>query len=586
MKREDRTKIQFASENQLYQLEKLKCLETELKLKEKELEKYKEQVKSLYEYNNIPVLLIAPKAGDIVDANPAACFFYGYKREEIKTKKITDINMLTREQVSKIMEQVKSLKHQHFYFHHRLANGEIRDVEVYIGRIKVYGKNVIYSIIHDITEWRKAEMAIKRLSYHDIFTGLPNRTLFNNCLSRELGKHKGDNKVAIMFLDLDRFTYINDTLGYEIGDRLLKAAVERIKLQLRHTDILARIRGDQLTVLLPGITQKKDVEMIALKIMDALYKPLKVEDYELYITCSIGISIYPYDGKDAKTLIKAANIAMYRAKDLGGNGYKFFTSDMSVSALECFNMLNSLKYALEREELDIYYQPKVDVKTGKIIGTEALLRWNHPDLGIVAPDRFIPLAEETLLIVPIGEWVLRTACIQTKAWQDEGYPPLQVSVNLSVVQLQQYDFVQSVVSILDETGLEPHYLELEITESAVINNMDLIKTKLSKLAKMGVHITMDDFGTGYSSLTYLNEMPINALKIDKSFIHCLTLDSNSMTITSAIIEMAHRLGLRVTAEGVETQSQLAFLREHQCDYFQGYLFSPPVPHIEFERILV
>ncbi|MDI3547347.1 MAG: hypothetical protein PWR10_999 [Halanaerobiales bacterium] len=441
--------------------------------------------------------------------------------------------------------------------------------------------------LEDITERKQAEEMLWQQVYHDALTGLPNRMLFNDRFTQALAHaYRNRQKLAVLFLDLDRFKNINDTQGYNVGDQLLQGVAERLTDLVREDDTVARMGGDEFILLLPEIAQAENATKIAKKILEAFKQPLMIGGHEFYITSSIGIVFYPNDGEDAETLLKNADIAMYRAKEQGGNNYQLYDPMMNVKASERLVLENSLRYALEREEFVVYYQPQVSISTGKIIGMEALIRWQHPEWGLLSPAEFIPLAEETGLIIPIGEWVLRTACAQNKAWQEAGYPPVHVAVNLSARQFQQQNLVETVTRVLKETGLEPHYLELEITESIAMQNADFTIVMLRHLEEMGIHISIDDFGTGYSSLSYLKHFPLDTLKIDQSFVRDLTIDPNNKAIVIAIIAMAHSLKFKVIAEGVETQEQLAFLKQQQCDGIQGYLFSKPLPAEAFEKILM
>jgi len=388
-----------------------------------------------------------------------------------------------------------------------------------------------------------------------------------------------------MFLDLDRFKIINDTLGHPMGDRLLKGVAQRLRSCLREGDTVARLGGDEFMVVLPAIAHAEDAARVGQRILDALSVPFNFEGHELHIGVSIGIALYPNDGKSAEALLKNADIAMYRAKEQGRNNYQFYTPALNDMAFERLTLENSLRRALERREFVVHYQPQVSLNTGQIVGMEALVRWRHPELGLVAPMKFIPVAEETGLIVPIGEWVLQMACAQNKAWQEAGFPPLRVTVNLSARFFRRKDLMETVARILKETGLDPDYLELELTEGTTMENAEATIRTLHELKEMGVHLSIDDFGTGYSSLSYLKRFPLATLKIDRLFVQDITTSSDGAVITLAIIAMAHSLGLKVIAEGVETEEQLAFLRAHRCDEMQGYLFSRPIPAEAFTQLL-
>ncbi|MHB8984059.1 MAG: putative bifunctional diguanylate cyclase/phosphodiesterase, partial [Carboxydocellales bacterium] len=424
------------------------------------------------------------------------------------------------------------------------------------------------------------------LSYHDPLTNLPNRTQFNEQLTQALSRACRDGSaVAVMFLDLDRFKLINDTLGHSIGDFLLKKVAKRLTRCVRMGDIVSRLGGDEFTVILPGVTSIQDAAKVAQKIIETLEKPFKLESHELFITTSIGISMYPIDGSDMETLVKNADTAMYLAKEHGRNKYKFYTVAMNEAALEKLNLENKLRKAIHRQEMAVHYQPIFDLKTKEIKGVEALVRWQHPELGLIEPDKFYALAEETGLTLPLGEWVLRTACAQNKAWQQAGLPPIYMSVNLSARQFQQQNLIDNIIMILNETGLEYRYLQLEITENIAMFNEDWVIAKFRTLKNLGISIAIDDFGTGYSSLSCLKKYPIHKLKIDKVFIQNITVDAFDTAIATSIINMAHSLGLNVVAEGVETEAQLAFLRDGWCNEAQGYLFCSPLPAGELEEFL-
>jgi len=433
---------------------------------------------------------------------------------------------------------------------------------------------------------KQAEETIRYQSCHDILTCLPNSILFNARLNMALtGVRRSNKMLGVMYIDLDRFKHINYSLGHDLGDELLLSVGQRLTGLVREVDTVARMGGDVFTVLLSEISQAEEVINIAQRITDVFKQPFMIRENEIYISMSIGISVYPTNGDDGETLVKNAEIAMFRAKDLGGDNYQFFTLDMDNNSSDRFKMTNDLRHALERQEIKVHYQPKVNIRTGRVTGMEALARWQHPDLGLISPMKFIPLAEETGLIIPISEWVLRTACAQTKTWQDAGFPFLNVAVNLSMLQFRQRDLVETVDKILKETGLEPQCLELEITETMAFKNSNYNIIVLHKLRKMGVKISLDDFGTGYSSISYLKYFPLDNLKIDQSFVNNIFVDDNNAAIVVSIIDLAHRLNLKVIAEGVESEEQLEFLKHQKCDEMQGYLFSKPLPGEEFEKIL-
>ncbi len=433
---------------------------------------------------------------------------------------------------------------------------------------------------------RQAEIAIQRLSNYDFLTGLPNRSLLEDRLDRAIAQaRREEHCLGVMFLDLDQFKQINDTLGHAHGDSLLKSVSRRLESCIRKSDTVARLGGDDFIIILTGIRQCEHISQVARKILDALSEPVQLDGHEIYTTASIGIAIYPVDGDLPHLLLKNADIAMYQAKEQGRNAFQFFSREMNFKAEERLMLDNSLRKALERQEFFVHYQPQMNLLTGSLIGMEALVRWQQPEMGLVTPDKFIPLAEESGLIIPIGEWVLRTACRQNKAWHDMGFGPLRMAVNLSARQFRQGNLAESVAAVLDETGLPPSLLELEITESTIMRNAEETIVTLRRLKEMGISLAIDDFGTGYSSLSYLKHFPIDRLKIDRSFVLDITTDPDDAAIAEAIISMAHSLKLKVTAEGVEQQEQLHFLTQRNCDEMQGYLVSRPISAEEFTRLL-
>ncbi len=441
-------------------------------------------------------------------------------------------------------------------------------------------------VVRDVTERTYAEEQIKHLAYHDALTGLPNRLLFKDRLAVALSHAQRERtRLAVLFLDLDRFKVINDSLGHSIGDRLLQAVAERVQLCVRDSDTLARLGGDEFTLMIPNLLRSEDAAPVAQKILEAVRNPFTIEGREFFITTSIGISLYPEDGMDAETLIKNADTAMYQAKELGRDNYQLFNAFINARALQRIALEHGLRRALLDEQLRVHYQPIFDLRAGRIVGMEALLRWTHPEMGPISPSTFIPLAESTGLMMPIGEWALRTAVKQAKAWHDAGHKNLSLAVNLSVTQLQQPDLVARVKDALQETGLPPRLLELEITESSAMQSPEASIRTLYELKRLGIRISLDDFGTGHSSLSYLKRFPIDTLKIDQSFVRDINSDPDTAAIVTAIIAMAHSLRLKVIAEGVEHTEQANFLRHYACDQMQGFLIKPPVCADEFFELI-
>lgn len=463
-------------------------------------------------------------------------------------------------------------------------NNSTLPIELTISKFYVGEKCFFTVMLRDITERKRYEEMIKYQAFYDSLTALPNRLLLKDRIALEISHSRHVNQsLAIMYLDLDRFKLINDTLGHDIGDRLLNEVAKRLKSCVNEADTVARIGGDEFVILLPGIIREESIGNMANKILEAIREPLLIDSHELYISVSIGVTIYPDDGRDDETLLTNADVAMYRAKEKGKNNFQLYTPALNAKALERLAMENSLRRALDYKEFVVYYQPKVNTQTEQIIGMEALIRWQHPNWGLVPPLKFIPLAEETGLIVPIGEWVLRTACAQNKAFQNAGLPPLTVAVNLSALQFQLQDLTQMVSKVLEETGLDPHYLELEITESIAMQNVDHTIRMINELKEMGIKFSIDDFGTGYSSLGQLNSFSVNKLKIDKSFVNKIDGLKDNSIIASTVLALGKSLELGVVAEGVENQEQVNFLKLNKCDEMQGYFFGKPMPNEEFER---
>jgi diguanylate cyclase (GGDEF)-like protein len=428
---------------------------------------------------------------------------------------------------------------------------------------------------------------VEYLAYHDGLTGLPNRSMFSKLLSQRINEaHRYHRRLAVAFLDLDRFKQINDTLGHEAGDQLLQEVAKRLRACVRESDTVARLGGDEFVVLLPELGDATYAASVAQKILSVIAKPFTLIGHEFRITASIGISAYPEDGLDEQTLTKNADIAMYQAKAEGKNNFQFYSENLNANSLERLTLESSLRHALEHNEFRLCYQAKRDIGSGRITGMEALLRWEHPDLGLVAPMQFIPIAEETGLIVPIGRWVLETACSQNVAWQSAGVPPLNIAVNLTARQFSDEHLLEDVTAVLETTGMDPHLLEFELSESLLIRDIEATLRILTGLKHLGIRIAIDDFGTGYSSLATLQRFPLDTIKIDRSLIHDISAEPEGTGLADAVIAMGKNLSLTVVAQGVETAEQADYLRTHACDELQGFYFNRPLPSEEFTQLLL
>jgi diguanylate cyclase (GGDEF)-like protein/PAS domain S-box-containing protein len=481
-------------------------------------------------------------------------------------------------------------------FEYKFGQGD--DAHFYEMRITPSGLTEVLAIIRNITERKEAEQQIRFLAYFDSLTKLPNRSRLHEQLEDVLSHAKVNRRLAAtLFLGLDQFKRINDTLGYLVGDMLLNEVAQRVNDCVRSSDFIARVPdgesdgdvarlgGDEFSILLCDIKDVQDASHTAKRILTALSQPFMLEQQEVYITASIGIAVAPFDGDEVRTLLKHADTAMHYAKSRGGNNYQFYSQSMSVAAVRQLTLENKLRKAIERDELLLHYQPQLDLQTGELIGMEALVRWQNPEMGLVSPADFIPVAEQTGLIVPIGEWVLHTACVQCKAMHNAGFPPFRVSVNLSSRQFREQGLCKNIEEALRATGLEPNFLELELTESLVMHDVKETIETLRALKEMGIRLAVDDFGTGYSSLSYLKRFPLDILKIDRSFVKDITTDPDSAAIAKAIIAMARSLNLSVTAEGVEEEAQLDFLRRQGCHAMQGFFLSKPLPAPELETFM-
>ncbi len=512
----------------------------------------------------------------------------GYTMEELLELTPLDIKPdYTHESFCNLIEPVLNGTRQRLQFEtvHQRKDGSLYPVEVSLQLSNTGGRQVFVAVILDISERYSTESQLEHVAHYDALTNLPNRVLFNDRLTHALQhQQRSKRQLALIFLDLDEFKKINDSLGHQAGDDLLQQVAQRLLLCARKADTVARLGGDEFTIVLEDLEDAGNVPEVADRILESLAMPFDVSGREIFLSTSIGISVYPQDGKDTAGLMQHADVAMFQAKKGGGNKYCFYHADMTVAANKRLALETDLRHALAREEFVVHYQPQVSLESNLIVGLEALVRWQHPQHGIVPPNMFIPVAEESGLIQPLGEWVMRAACRQAKAWQESTGTTIPVAVNLSGHQIND-SLVEKVSDILAETGLEPRYLELEITESCIMDQAATTIEHLHALRKLGVHLSIDDFGTGYSSMSYLKRLPINTLKIDRSFVRDIPQDSNDAAIIKAILALAHTLNLVVVAEGVETPEQRAFLAENDCDVMQGFLFSRPRPAEEIELLL-
>lgn len=556
---------------------------------EEEIRKSEEKYRLITE-NSSDLIAVIDGEANYLYVSPSHTNHLGHSLENIESSNLLEwVHVEDREILAHGIQQISLTKKVSSQLEFRIqtkAKGYLY-VETKISSIlneSGYLQNFVL-VMRDISERKKSEQTIYHLAYHDSLTELPNRRLFMDRLRREVQQAKRfQSQMAVLFLDIDRFKYINDSWGHEIGDLILMETAQRIKKCIRSGDLVARLGGDEFTVMLTNLASKEEVEGVTQRIHASFHDPIKLGKQFYHMSCSIGAAFFPVDGKDADELLKRADMALYSVKERGRDGYSFFHPDMEERSLERILLENELRKAIEHEQFHIDYQPKMDLSTGQIIGMEALVRWNHPELGKIAPNKFIPVAEETGLIIPLGEWVLRRGCEQAKQWQLQGYPPLKLSVNLSTRQFYQPNLLKNIQEILKDTGLNPQWLELEVTES-VFADFDDASTILQAMRELGIHISVDDFGTGYSSFSYIKHLPVDTLKIDASFIRDIHRNKESQAIVKAILSIAETLNLNVIAEGVETKEQLAILSEDGCSQGQGYLFSKPLPSHDFERYL-
>ena len=544
-------------------------------------------------------MVVVNEDGDIVILNLQAEKQFGYRRDELLGQKVTNIIPVgfaerliadsTRTAAEALAQQIGT----GIELTAVRKDGTAFPIELMLSPLESAEEILVTAAIRDISARKAAEaealtmtLQMAHSAEHDFLTGLPNRMLLNDRVGQAIVRaERHTNKVAVLFLDVDGFKHINDSLGHSTGDKLLQSIAGRLRGCVRASDTVSRQGGDEFVVLLSEVEQEEDTAILARRMLQEVMRPHTINRQDLHITASIGVSVYPDDGMNAETLIKNADTAMYQAKEKGRQGYQFFKPAMNVRAVERQSIEEGLRRALERRELVVHYQPKIDLAMGAITGAEALVRWNHPTRGLVPPGQFISVAEECGLIRPIGAWVLREACKQTRAWADAGLPALTMAVNVSAMEFRDDAFLDGVFATLSETRLDPHQLELELTESVLVKQADTAASILQTVREKGVKVAIDDFGTGYSSLSYLRKFPVDALKIDQSFVRQISNGGDDTIIVTAIIALARSLKLRVVAEGVETAAELAFLHERQCDEVQGYYFSKPVPPHQFASLL-
>ncbi|MDQ0231711.1 sensor domain-containing protein [Metabacillus malikii] len=549
--------------------------------------------RTLFEYANDAIYLFAmddngmPK--NFIDINQSACERFGYTKEELLTMSPLDITSSKRKgKVSDTQQELIEHNHTTFEGEYMTKTGEKIPSEISVRLLRLGDKQYGLAISRDIRERKIAEEKMWQMAYVDRLTGLYNRRYFKSHLEeliQSLNEKQVDQQLAIIYFDINRFKFFNKTFGSHIGDQLLIKVAKRIKSVISGSNLIARQSDDEFSILLKDASQST-VSQLTNKVLQQLQQPIEINGQDVFITLSIGVSFYPYNGDNSDTLLKNADTAMSYAKAKGMNNVKFYSVEMNKQNKRKLLLEGSLRNALAKGELQLFYQPKINVHTRQLVGVEALIRWNSKELGMISPGEFIPIAEETGLIIPIGEWVLQTACKQNKLWQDLGYSPINMSINLSARQFQQLNLLEMIERTLQETQLDAKYLNLEITETMAMHDLDQSVEKLGQLKSLGVSISLDDFGTGYSSLNYLHKFPLDVLKIDKSFIHNILSDQQSAAIVKAIISVSKSLNLTVIAEGVEVLDQLEFLISENCDEVQGYYFSPPVPAIELESMLL
>ncbi|HVY07821.1 MAG TPA: EAL domain-containing protein [Burkholderiales bacterium] len=539
--------------------------------------------------NSFDIITIHDANGKTLYESPAASRILGYPtgaligKTPFETVHPKDVSR-AREAFGKVLQSQQPAAPVVLRF--RRADGSWIHLEVLGNNLLNHpGIRGVVLTSRDVTERKRAEDRVHYLANYDVLTGLPNRFLMQDRLSQVIAHaHRNKLRVALMHIDLDRFKVVNETLGHYVGDALLKRAAERVRKATHEGNTVGRVGGDEFTIVFPNVTSLQTLSATAEAILDDLAKPFESDDQELFLSASIGVSLYPEDASSVDELIKHADAAMSRAKHFGRNNFQFYTANMNVEVQDRMQIEAGLRTAIQRDEFSLVFQPKIDLATRRIFGAEALLRWKNPKLGMIAPSRFVPVAEEAGLVGQIGEWVLHAACRQIREWQDAGHS-LQVAVNVSARQFQEYDLAELVMEIMRDTGIQARNLEIELTESAVMDDAESSIITLERLAALGVQIAIDDFGTGYSSLSYLKRLPLDVLKIDQTFVRDISSDPNDAAIVRAIITLARALGIKVIAEGVENEAQLAFLNAYGCQYAQGFLFGRPLTENQLLRLI-
>lgn len=559
----------------------------QMRRSQQQLRDSEQRFKTLFEHHPDGIF-VRDLSGKLISGNKAIEEITGYTLEELQQEAVPTLAMPEEVALApRLFTETSDGNPKKFRTSSVRKDGSTVEMELAYLPLIINGEITgMHGIARDVTQARNYERRIEHLANHDVLTGLPNRLLLTDRLQRAIdqSRHNG-TQTGVLFLDLNRFKQVNDSLGHDLGDLLLEKIASRLKHLVRESDTVARLGGDEFVLVLAAIDSIETMAAVADKVLESVAAPISLAGHELNITTSIGGSVFPKDGHDVATLLKHADLAMYQAKELGSASFRFYDPAMNIKILERLLTESALRRALEKNEFTIYYQPRVSTTHRSIIGVEALVRWEHPEKGLIAPADFIPLAEEIGMISNLGEWVLRTACMQNQAWQNAGLPPIKMAVNLSAQQLHTSGIEKTVASALASSGLDAQYLELEITETSLMQDIDSSYQTLLDIRNTGVSISIDDFGTGYSSLSHIKRLPLNTLKIDKSFIRDIASDRNDAAIVGATIAMARHMDLKVVAEGVTAPAQVRFLIEHACHEMQGYLFSPPLPAAEMGLML-